>query len=669
MSSTTDGIEGAATKAPSLDPLSSLMMLPFEVASQTMDQWLNPKIALPDVLEQAGAIIDAGAAGGAPLGNGEDAAQWADVAGRMQAKWMEFQTQQAGKAMSGLLSGDLFKAELNGLASLSPAMNEMLAQWGRQIPLVRPETQQKLLSDGMKLWEGVLAQWGLHAGKGEAQTAALPRSDRRFADAAWRETPYFALVHQTYLLMAEQITAMADSVEGLDEPRKEQLRFYTRTMIEALSPDHFALTNPLVMEKAIETRGESLVKGLEHLLEDVKRGQLSHTNRDAFKVGENIAATPGKVVHRTPFYELIQYSPSTEQVMATPLLIFPPWINRFYILDLNAKKSFVKWAVDQGITVFLVSWKSADPQDPDMDWGAVTWDDYIGAQIEAIDVVRERLKVPSVHTIGYCVAGTTLAATLAVLARRGEAEKVASATFFTAQVDFEKAGELKTFIDDQQLAAIGALAQNGVIDGRYLAATFNLLRSQDLIWSYVTRNYLLGEDYSAFDLLFWNGDSTNLPAGWHQSYLRDLYRDNLLVQPDALSGCGTPIDLSRITTPAYIQAGREDHIAPPESVWRLSGQLKNSPHVFVLAGSGHIAGVVNPPAAKKYQFWTNDEQAENLAAFVAQAKETPGSWWNHWLGWLQERAPEEVAAKGKRVPGGRGDKVLADAPGDYVRAR
>lgn len=664
MSSATDGIEGTGTKAPSLDPLSSLMMLPFEVASQTMDQWLNPKTAIPDALEQAGVLL---ADAPAILGDSEDAAHWADAASRMQAKWMEFQAEQTGKAMSGLLSGDLFKAELNGLASLSPAMNEMVSMWSRQIPLVRPDTQQKLLSDGIKLWEGVLAQWGLKPKGDESHAIPLPRSDRRFADAAWREMPYFALVHQTYLLMAEQITAMADSVEGLDEPRKDQLRFYTRTLIEALSPDHFALTNPLVMEKAIETRGESLVKGLEHLLDDMKRGQLSHTDRNAFKVGENIAATPGKVVHRTPFFELIQYTPTTEKVMETPLLIFPPWINRFYILDLNAKKSFVKWAVDQGITVFLVSWRSANPEDTDVDWGAVTWDDYIGAQIEAIDVVRTRLKVPSVHTIGYCVAGTTLAATLAILARRGEADKVATATFFTAQVDFEKAGELKTFIDDQQLATIGALAKNGVIDGRYLAATFNLLRSQDLIWNYVTRNYLLGEDYSAFDLLFWNGDSTNLPAGWHQSYLRDLYRDNLLVKPDALSGCGTPIDLSRITTPAYIQAGREDHIAPAESVWRLAAQLKNSPNVFLLAGSGHIAGVVNPPAAKKYQYWTNEAKTDTLAEFVAQATETPGSWWNHWLGWLKEQAPGEVAAKAKRVPGGRGDKVLADAPGNYVK--
>jgi polyhydroxyalkanoate synthase len=279
-----------------------------------MDQWLNPKTAIPDALEQAGVLL---ADAPAILGDSEDAAHWADAASRMQAKWMEFQAEQTGKAMSGLLSGDLFKAELNGLASLSPAMNEMVSMWSRQIPLVRPDTQQKLLSDGIKLWEGVLAQWGLKSKGDRSHAIPLPRSDRRFADAAWREMPYFALVHQTYLLMAEQITAMADSVEGLDEPRKDQLRFYTRTLIEALSPDHFALTNPLVMEKAIETRGESLVKGLEHLLDDMKRGQLSHTDRNAFKVGENIAATPGKVVHRTPFFELIQYTPTTEKVMET----------------------------------------------------------------------------------------------------------------------------------------------------------------------------------------------------------------------------------------------------------------------------------------------------------------------------------------------------------------
>lgn len=285
--------------------------------------------------------------------------------------------------------------------------------------------------------------------------------------------------------------------------------------------------------------------------------------------------------------------------------------------------------------------------------------------------MRARLGVGAVHTMGYCVAGTTLAATLAVLARRGQADRVASATFLTTQVDFAQAGDLRVFVDDEQLATIAALANKGVLDGRYLAATFNLLRPNDLIWSYVLRHYLLGEDYPTFDLLAWNGDTTNLPANWHLSYLRELYRDNRLVLPDAMSACGTPLDLGQITTPCYIQAGREDHIAPPESVWRMLGQLGSAPCRFVLAGSGHIAGVVNPPAAGKYQFWTGEQQATDLADFLAKAQETKGSWWPDWRAWLgqQAGAGQSVAAKGKRAPGGRGDKVLGDAPGLYVRRR
>jgi polyhydroxyalkanoate synthase len=344
-------------------------------------------------------------------------------------------------------------------------------------------------------------------------------------------------------------------------------------------------------------------------------------------------------------------------------VIFPPWINRFYILDLNPKKSFVKWAVDQGVTVFMVSWKSADESLAD-----VTWDDYVRAQIDAIDHIRDRLKVPAVHTIGYCVAGTTLAATLAVLARRGEADKVASATFFTAQVDFERAGDLKVFIDDAQIEMVKQASRNGFLDGRYMAATFNLLRGPELIWNYVVNNYLLGEDYPAFDLLHWNSDVTNLPAVWHADYLRDLYRDNLLVVPDALSADGTPIDLGLIETPSYIQAGREDHIAPAESVFRMTGVL-SGPVRFVLAGSGHIAGVVNPPAAAKYQHWTNDGNFADLASFLAGATEHPGSWWPDWVQWLAAHGETRVPAKGKRKPGGKGDKVIEDAPGRYVMAR
>ncbi len=424
------------------------------------------------------------------------------------------------------------------------------------------------------------------------------------------------------------------------------------------------MTNPVVMERTLETKGENLISGMEHLMADMRKGQLSHTDGSAFELGKNIATTPGKVVHETQLYQLIQYSPTTDSVLETPLIIFPPWINRFYILDLNEKKSFVRWTVGQGVTTFMVSWKSADASMKD-----IVWDDYIKAQIEIIDVVRKRLKVDSVHTIGYCVAGTTLAATLSLLADRGKANKVASATFFTAQVDFEKAGDLLNFVDDQQLATIEQLSPEGYLDGRYMAATFNLLRGTDLIWNYVVNNYLLGEEYPAFDLLHWNGDVTNLPAKWHQSYLRDLYRDNKLVKKGAMVVDGTPVDLTKVKTPTYIQAGREDHIAPPESVWRITDHF-SGPLRFVLAGSGHIAGVVNPPDANKYQYWTNEDDAGSLEEFKAGASEHSGSWWPDWMEWLRKQAPGEVKAKGKRLPGGgKGDKVIEDAPGRYVLTR
>jgi polyhydroxyalkanoate synthase len=419
----------------------------------------------------------------------------------------------------------------------------------------------------------------------------------------------------------------------------------------------------VVLERTLETHGANLVRGIERLAADLEKGQLTHTDASAFRLGENIACTPGKVVHETPLYQLIQYSPATEEVLKIPVVIFPPWINRFYILDLNPKKSFVKWAVDRGLTVFIVSWRSADAS-----MAEVTWDDYVRAEIEAIDFVRQRLGVPAVHAVGYCVAGTTLAATLAILARRGEAAKVKSATFLTAQVDFSQAGDLKNFVGDAQLELIRQASQGGYLDGRYMAATFNMLRGADLIWNYVVNYYLLGEDYPAFDLLYWNGDVSNLPAKWHETYLRDLYRENKLVQTDALVADGTPIDLKLVATPAYIQAGREDHIAPPESVWHMTGQF-SGPMRFVLAGSGHIAGVVNPPAARKYQYWTNAGTAASLDEFVAGAEEHKGSWWPDWLKWLEAFGSGRVPASGKRKPGGRGDKVIEDAPGRYVTLR
>ena len=587
-----------------------------------------------------------------PLSDPADVAQWAQVGQKLQSMWLEFQTSEALKAEppKALIDPD--------------AWQKMVEGWYRQMPFANAEQQEKLWQDSVTMWKGVLGQFaGANDGAGSDSEPELPRKDRRFADPRWRQQPAFALIHQTYLLFGEQLSQLAENTEGLDAGRKEQLRFATRTLIEALSPANFPLTNPVVLEKTLETKGENLVTGMEHLLTDLKRGQLTHTDSAAFELGRNIAMTPGKVVHETPLYQLIQYSPTTDKVLEVPLVIFPPWINRFYILDLNPAKSFVRWAAEQGVTVFMVSWKSADASMAD-----VVWDDYIRAQIDAVDHIRARLAVPSVHAIGYCVAGTTLSATLAILARRGEEAKVKSATFFTAQVDFERGGELKNFIDKNQIASIQAIAKDGYLDGRYMAACFNLLRGSDLIWNYVVNNYLLGEKYPAFDLLHWNGDTTNLPAKWHHDYLQDLYKDNLLVVPDRMHADGTPIDLSRITTPAYIQAGREDHIAPPDSVWQMTRHLRGD-WTFVLAGSGHIAGVVNPPSSGKYQYWTNPEPGDTLEAFVAGAEERPGSWWTHWIEWLRGQAAGEVAATGKRAPGAKDDAVIEDAPGRYVMTR
>ncbi|MFM5947659.1 MAG: PHA/PHB synthase family protein [Novosphingobium sp.] len=585
-----------------------------------------------------------------------DFAEWTAAAQKMQAQWLEFQQSQLSPAA----------AQVPAMLMQPGGFGEMLQGWIKMLPLTQPDVQKKLWDDSLSLWQTVLGQYGIgpQAGATAGEAPALPRADRRFKDPKWREQPFYAVVHQTYLMLAEQVMAMAEAAPATDDARAEQLRFAARTLVEMLSPANFALTNPLVMERAVATKGQSLAKGMQHLVADLQRGQLTHVDPEAFKLGENIATAPGKVVHETPLYPLIHYAPTTEEVFETPLVIFPPWINRFYILDLSPQKSFIRWAVDQGLSVFVVSWKSADESMKDL-----VWDDYIRAEIDAIDTIRARLGTAAVHTIGYCVAGTTLAAALAVLARRGEADKVKSVTFFTAQVDFELAGELKVFIDDQQLAALEKLsAQTGYLDGRVMAATFNLLRGTDLIWNYVVNNYLLGDDYPAFDLLHWNGDVTNLPAKWHMSYLKDLYRDNKLVVPDALSADGTPIDLTRIETPAYIQAGREDHIAPAESVWKMMHHLRG-PKTFLLAGSGHIAGVVNPPSSKKYQYWTNPEPVDSFADFVAGANETPGSWWPHWIDWIAAQDGRKVPVKGKRMPGSAGDAVLEEAPGSYVKAR
>lgn len=620
------------------------------------DKTVSDSVVFEDLFRQQGEAMRAMFAPLVPGAEGLSAdpaelQHWAMSAAKLQKMWLDFSAEQAGHV----------EPMLARLGDIGKWTQTWMAMAG-QMPIAQAETQAKLWNESVALWSAVMGQFA-GGQKTPEDTPALPRKDRRFADKRWHEQPAFALIHQTYLLLAERLQQMAEETQGLSPERKEQLRFATKVVTDALSPANFPLTNPVVIERTMETRGENLVKGVEHLLDDLRKGQLTHTDPNAFELGRNIAVTPGKVVHETPMFQLIQYSPTTDEVLETPLLIFPPWINRFYILDLNPQKSFIRWAVEQGLTVFVVSWKSADAS-----MAEVVWDDYVRSQIEAIGQVRARLKVPAVHTIGYCVAGTTLAATLAVLARRGEAEKVASATFFTAQVDFEDAGELKNFIDDSQLKLLGGLSTDGYLDGRYMAATFNALRGTDLIWNYVVNNYLLGESYPAFDLLHWNGDTTNLPTKWHQAYLCDLYRDNRLVIPDALTVDDTPVDLRRIATPCYIQAGREDHIAPPNSVWKLTRHLSGD-WKFVLAGSGHIAGVVNPPSSGKYQFWLNHGTPASLEEFVAGAEETKGSWWPDWIEWIRQQSPTRIPAKGKRVPGGKGDKVIEDAPGRYVRSR
>ncbi len=563
-----------------------------------------------------------------------------DLAGKGQQMMLEFWTKEHAAT-------PMIADPLGFLSTWQKAMAAMMADPARLI-----EQQQRYMADAMALWQTFLTP-----------SAEKPQvKDKRFAGAAWAEMPAFDFLRQSYLLTASHIMEAAHGLDGLDAAEKAKAQFLIKQYVDAMSPANFALTNPEVLKATVETGGANLLKGLEHLLGDLKTGRMKMTDENAFEVGRNVAITPGKVVFQNRLFQLIQYAPTTDTVFETPLLIFPPWINKFYILDLTAEKSFIRWAVAQGLTVFVVSWKNADESLAD-----ATVDTYVDeGMFTALKVVREICKVESVHTIGYCVAGTTLAAALAVLAARAEAAQVASATFFTAQVDFCDAGELKLFVDDASIDTIEAMTgDKPVLDGRYMATTFNLLRSNDLIWSYVVNNYMLGKDYFPFDLLYWNSDATNVPARWHRQYIAEMYRDNKLVQPGGMTVCGTPVDLSKVTTPAYIQGGKEDHIAPARSAFKLTQAFTGETR-FVLAGSGHIAGVVNPPSSGKYQHWTNEAKVSSLEDFLATATETKGSWWPDWLTWLTPRSGKKVKP---RVPGKGAYKAIEDAPGAYVKER
>lgn len=581
-----------------------------------------------------------------PIPTLEDWQHWTWVMGRAQQMLMEAWA-------DGLKEGE------NWPAAAPP-------QWGAFPPAfgwTPAADPTSLMTAGAEAWAKGLETWGKMMGLDtEAKEGA---KDRRFSAPEWKESPVFDTIRKTYLALSDKLLGSVEDVDGLDAESRQKARFAVRSFVDAMSPSNFALTNPQVLKRTMESRGENLLKGLANMLNDIAAGQLTQTKSGVFEVGKNLAMTPGKVVKETPLYQLIQYTPTTDKVLETPVVIFPPWINRFYILDLTPEKSFVRWCVEQGISLFMVSWKSADESIAD-----TTLDDYVlKGQIDAIDTVRDLLSVENAHVIGYCVAGTTLAATLGYLHANKQQAKVKSATFLTAQVDFSLAGDLKLFSGDETMALLEELTRDkGYLDGRYMAATFNLLRGRDLIWNYVVNNYLMGEEPAPFDLLHWNSDTTNLPAGWHRDYLETLYKGNKLVLSGEIKVAGTPIDIGQVKTPAYIQAGREDHIAPPESVWKIMDHFAG-PKRFVLAGSGHIAGVVNPPAAQKYQYWVSASDPDTLEEFVEGAEEHKGSWWPDWLEWLKSHNPKTVEAKGARIPGKGKLKAVEDAPGRYVKER
>ncbi|HZE51855.1 MAG TPA: class I poly(R)-hydroxyalkanoic acid synthase [Bradyrhizobium sp.] len=524
------------------------------------------------------------------------------------------------------------------------------------------ELQSKIGKAYLDLWGSSMRRL---AGE-EAPPAIAPSPrDKRFADPEWKSNQFFDFVLQLYLLTTQWAQDLVRNAEGLDPHTRKKAEFYVQQITNALAPSNFVLTNPEVLRETLLSNGDNLVRGMKMLAEDIEAGRgtlrIRQSDPSNLVVGVNMATTPGKVIFQNELMQLIQYAPSTESVLRTPLLIVPPWINKFYILDLKPEKSFIKWCVDQGITVFVISWVN-----PDKSLGAKTWEDYMKqGPLAAMDAIEQATGEMKVHTMGYCVGGTLLATTLAWLAEKRRV-RVTSATFLAAQVDFTNAGDLLVFVDEGQISAIERDMQaTGVLEGAKMAMAFNMLRSNDLIWSYVVSNYLKGKPPSSFDLLHWNSDATRMPAANHSYYLRNCYLENRLSAGSMVLD-NTLLDLSRIKVPVYNLATREDHIAPADSVL-YGSQFFGGPVKYVLSGSGHIAGVVNPPASGKYQYWTNDNIKDvTLADWLKGAEEHKGSWWPDWRVWLQTIDQEEVPA---REVGAAALPPIEDAPGSYVRVR
>ena len=536
------------------------------------------------------------------------------------------------------------------------------------------EAQVSLWQDYAKLWENTARRMAGEEGEDVEPAAAPEPGDRRFKDDAWAENPLYDHIKQSYLLASKFVLSTVRETQGLDAHTAQQVDFYTRQFIDALAPTNFAMTNPEVARRTVETGGENLVQGLSNMLEDLERGQgrlrIRMTDLEKFKLGENVAVTPGKVVFENDLMQLIQYVPTTEVVRKRPLLIVPPWINKFYILDLRPKNSFIKWAVERGHTVFVISWVNPDEQ-----LAEKSMDDYmLEGPIAALDAIEKATGESRVNAIGYCLGGTLLAATLAYLKAgrtaktteaAGRRSVIESATFFTTMVDFEEPGELGVFIDEEQLSLVEeSMKEKGYFDGSKMAEAFNLLRANDLIWSFVINNYLMGKDPFPFDLLYWNSDSTRMPRAMHSAYLRDMYQHNRLREPGGITLDGVPIDLATVDVPIYILSTREDHIAPWRSTYAAT-RLYRGPIRFVLAMSGHIAGVVNPPGANKYGYFTG-EIASAPDTWLEAATAHDGSWWPDWDAWVSKHDGGEAPP---REPGAGALPVIEDAPGRYVKVR
>ncbi len=558
------------------------------------------------------------------------------------------------------LSTGLLRRQAEGDHFLFPDPQQIAqAYWRWGMALVKDParlmaTQQRWTAEALGAWQQVLSP--------DSVSEASDATDRRFKHPGWHENLTLDFMHRGYLLAARQALSAVDDVEGLDPHTRQMVRFYTRQLADALSPTNFAATNPAVLERAVETGGESLLRGLANLLEDLAEGdgqlRLRHVAPDAFEVGRDLATTPGRVVYQNRLMQLIQYSPTSETVHQRPLLVVPPWINKFYILDLNEKKSFIRWAVAQGHTVFVISWVNPGPELAD-----TRFDDYLTeGPIAAMEVIRELTGEAQVNTLGYCIGGTLLACTLSWLAAGGEQERVSSATFFTTLLDFSDVGELSVFIDQDQIQLLEAqMARKGYLQGAHLGQAFNLLQANDLIWNYAINSYLLGRDSVPFDLLYWNGDNTCMPARMQSWYLRHLYLENRLRVPGALQLAGRPLDLGSINVPAYFLSTAADHIAPWRGTYH-GARLLGGPVRFVLGGSGHVAGVMNPEGSGKYGYRLHDQLPSDPDRWFRAAQEQPGSWWPDWRHWVAGHAGEQVPAR--TPPAG-----LEPAPGSYVRVR